>query len=101
MFFLIMRRPPRSTRTDTLFPYTTLFRSLAVPHERHFGSEHLHVRRQRSEIGEYTVVSEPVIVFAGTDQRAAVLEVGRLADQPGLGIENRIAFVRDEAVNGK
>src|SRR3546814_11946658 len=26
-FFLIMRRPPRSTRTDTLFPYTTLFRS--------------------------------------------------------------------------
>src|SRR3546814_19601721 len=26
-FFLSIRRPPRSTRTDTLFPYTTLFRS--------------------------------------------------------------------------
>src|SRR3546814_1927432 len=26
-FFLMLRRPPRSTRTDTLFPYTTLFRS--------------------------------------------------------------------------
>src|SRR3546814_19266885 len=26
-FFLIIRRPPSSTRTDTLFPYTTLFRS--------------------------------------------------------------------------
>src|SRR3546814_6341299 len=26
-FFLKIRRPPRSTRTDTLFPYTTLFRS--------------------------------------------------------------------------
>src|SRR3546814_10940961 len=26
-FFLIIRRPPRSTRSDTLFPYTTLFRS--------------------------------------------------------------------------
>src|SRR3546814_6402813 len=26
-FFCIIRRPPRSTRTDTLFPYTTLFRS--------------------------------------------------------------------------
>src|SRR3546814_19442136 len=26
----MMRRPPRSTRTDTLFPYTTLFRSLGV-----------------------------------------------------------------------
>src|SRR3546814_5982073 len=30
-FFLMIRRPPRSTRTDTLFPYTTLFRSQAVP----------------------------------------------------------------------
>src|SRR3546814_1086766 len=28
-FFLMIRRPPRSTRTDTLFPYTTLFRSSA------------------------------------------------------------------------
>src|SRR3546814_3454128 len=33
MFFLFMiRRPPRSTRTDTLFPYTTLFRSFAQHH---------------------------------------------------------------------
>src|SRR3546814_12044997 len=29
-YFLMIRRPPRSTRTDTLFPYTTLFRSIAV-----------------------------------------------------------------------
>src|SRR3546814_523549 len=29
-FFLIVRRPPRSNRTDTLFPYTTLFRSCLV-----------------------------------------------------------------------
>src|SRR3546814_8132323 len=28
VFFLMLRRPPRSTRTDTLFPYTTLFRSV-------------------------------------------------------------------------
>src|SRR3546814_17572453 len=27
-FLLMVRRPPRSTRTDTLFPYRTLFRSL-------------------------------------------------------------------------
>src|SRR3546814_17283147 len=31
VFFLMIRRPPRSTRTDTLFPYTTLFRSLEPP----------------------------------------------------------------------
>src|SRR3546814_11965194 len=35
LFFFIIRPPPRSTRTDTLFPYTTLFRSVhvAVPAE--------------------------------------------------------------------
>src|SRR3546814_1797855 len=33
VFFLMIRRPPRSTRTDTLFPYTTLFRS-AIAHLR-------------------------------------------------------------------
>src|SRR3546814_6466936 len=34
--FLMIRRPPRSTRTDTLFPYTTLFRSRgpAIPSAR-------------------------------------------------------------------
>src|SRR3546814_11215225 len=31
IFFLMIRRPPRSTRTDTLFPYTTLFRSALWP----------------------------------------------------------------------
>src|SRR3546814_17082519 len=30
--FLIIRRPPRSTRTDTLFPYTTLFLSRIAQH---------------------------------------------------------------------
>src|SRR3546814_7138869 len=31
--FLMIRRPPRSTRTDTLFPYTTLFRSADRPQQ--------------------------------------------------------------------
>src|SRR3546814_15430364 len=34
VFFLMIRLPPRSTRTDTLFPYTTLFRSCTL--ERSF-----------------------------------------------------------------
>src|SRR3546814_1353456 len=33
-FFLMLRRPPRSTRTDTLFPYTTLFRSFRPAQRR-------------------------------------------------------------------
>src|SRR3546814_16372790 len=39
-FFLMIRLPPRSTRTDTLFPYTTLFRSitaaLVAPYTKRF-----------------------------------------------------------------
>src|SRR3546814_1515405 len=34
LFFLMIRRPPRSTRTDTRFPYTTLFRSSQRPRRR-------------------------------------------------------------------
>src|SRR3546814_20294744 len=33
----MIRRPPRSTRTDTLSPYTTLFRSIATPEANGFG----------------------------------------------------------------
>src|SRR3546814_18108968 len=39
-FFLRIRLPPRSTRTDTLFPYTTLFRSIAKAHP------YAHLQRQ-------------------------------------------------------
>src|SRR3546814_12410753 len=44
----MLRRPPRSTRTDTLFPYTTPFRSIgeAVRQHRH------HDEPRRDEIGE-------------------------------------------------
>src|SRR3546814_19857602 len=47
-FFLMIRRPPRSTRTDTLFPYTTLFRSHApqgLPHLLGRDGEGIHPER--------------------------------------------------------
>src|SRR3546814_3446452 len=40
-FFLMIRRPPRSKRTDTLFPYTTLFRSASVSAPRHLSPGNL------------------------------------------------------------
>src|SRR3546814_7832344 len=53
LFFFMIRRPPRSTRTDTLFPYTTLFRSclvgLAQSKGRHFTHLLLQTRFSRSE----------------------------------------------------
>src|SRR3546814_5566148 len=45
-FFLMIRRPPRSTRTDTLFPYTTLFRSDEVDVHR---EQHQLDRHQQDE----------------------------------------------------
>src|SRR3546814_8220672 len=46
----MLRRPPRSTRTDTLFPYTTLFRSVLIISVRHNRSSPLHKRRRSGSI---------------------------------------------------
>src|SRR3546814_19594025 len=43
----MIRRPPRSTRTDTLFPYTTLFRSVARPYHVDVLGHHGHARHRR------------------------------------------------------
>src|SRR3546814_8438645 len=64
-FFVMIRRPPRSTRTDTLFPYTTLFRSLQKLISDHF----CRIDSLRQEInttpGVYfpTVLSESCRIF--------------------------------------
>src|SRR3546814_2732306 len=53
-FFLMKRRPPRSTRTDTLFPYTTLFRSdeLLLPRvPARLASHGRHGRHGRRDVG--------------------------------------------------
>src|SRR3546814_11838139 len=49
-FFLRIRRPPRSTRTDTLFPYTTLFRSFQRK-DRVRGREELHQEKEEAGHG--------------------------------------------------
>src|SRR3546814_11981370 len=48
VFFLMRRRPPRSTRTDTLLPYTTLFRSRHRPKSR-IGKRRGRLCRRRGE----------------------------------------------------
>src|SRR3546814_5442723 len=82
-FFLMIRRPPRSTRTDTLFPYTTLFRS-----EQHGQAAagfcrpveyqlrlFRHPDRLRAAKCEY----EPHLPVAGRGYREAAGPVGRRA----------------------
>src|SRR3546814_6788984 len=50
-FFLMIRRPPRSTRTDTLFPYTTLFRSRPAGDGGRQDPHGLHLRRLHLRMG--------------------------------------------------
>src|SRR3546814_10877991 len=47
----MIRRPPRSTRTDTLFPYTTLFRSTGGPEPRARGAGARGVGHRRGALG--------------------------------------------------
>src|SRR3546814_3889956 len=59
----MIRRPPRSTRTDTLFPYTTLFRSHFIdrrpnPKDKNLGNRQRFMQRARGQIKE--VVSRSV-----------------------------------------
>src|SRR3546814_14567845 len=60
LFFLMIRRPPRSTRTDTLFPYTTLFRSslLVAAEGRHSPTrEAAHINVARWGYDEVAIIT--------------------------------------------
>src|SRR3546814_9671585 len=68
-FFLMIRRPPRSTRTDTLFPYTTLFRSGRTPAED--------ALRQGTARDDARDRRRPRLHRAGDDRRSAGAEGNR------------------------
>src|SRR3546814_2313085 len=56
----MIRRPPRSTRTDTLFPYTTLFRSdrrVLLDQLGHLATERLDAERQRRDVEQQHVLA--------------------------------------------
>src|SRR3546814_4026358 len=76
----MIRRPPRSTRTDTLFPYTTLFRSVAHGH----GADHDAVVLDQHRGGPCLLHRcDRLTQFAGLDP-ARSAQAGRLAvDGPG------------------
>src|SRR3546814_6571463 len=101
MFFLMIRLPPRSTRTDTLFPYTTLFRSPDVTDEIIancgleivFTPKELKVANELSErLGYFTmnVKSKSRTIhgllanrsISGSDQRRALMMPQELMQMP-------------------
>src|SRR3546814_13004341 len=78
----MIRRPPRSTRTDTLFPYTTLFRSPVVE------AVQPGLQRRRGLVAEIGVVIIGARFFEGV-QHALSLARAHVAD---MGIVVLIAF---------
>src|SRR3546814_19335092 len=68
----MIRRPPKSTRTDTLFPYTTLFRS--------------HVVTARGELGEHLLLRNELRLFDLVEGAADLDEIGDAAPvEVGVG----------------
>src|SRR3546814_8163245 len=75
MFFFLMRRlPPRFTRTDTLFPYTTLFRSDVA---RDDGAQCVlgGAKATRPECGEGWFVEPTIYIGVSNEMRIAQEEV--------------------------
>src|SRR3546814_9369929 len=83
-FFVMLRRPPKSTRTDTLFPYTTLFRSELLGHRRAADDiaalEYAHLEAGGCEIR----CTDQAVVAAADDEDVAVSVVHRFVPSPGL-----------------
>src|SRR3546814_15638381 len=90
----MIRRPPRSTRTDTLFPYTTLFRSTLplrlghVPHERGAGGAARLQRRARQRAAAAPPERDPDRTVAAL-LRAGVLRCEIEGTQRRLGARDR------------
>src|SRR3546814_16960207 len=82
VFFLMLQRPPRSTRTDTLFPYTTLFRSVQGPDLADFvGNRSADAPGRRAHRAQLRARAEARRLRLGADHRG--LEPGAVASRPG------------------
>src|SRR2546430_5941367 len=68
-FFLMIRRPPRST----LFPYTTLFRSSAPPSERILGARSAAALLAESDRGTAADLLEAAVGLLGEDRKSTRL----------------------------
>src|SRR3546814_6300507 len=78
----MIRRPPRSTRTDTLFPYTTLFRSaITLDHLAQFGN---------AERLAIEILDSRASAILGDPRHRDISEIGeRIAERRQLPVEHR------------
>src|SRR3546814_7268257 len=84
-FFLMIRRPPRSTRTDTLFPYTTLFRSLITPM---YPDGSLDFDSLRKLIDWHVAEGTDALVVVGTSGESPTVDVDEHAQIIKVSVEH-------------
>src|SRR3546814_9149562 len=72
----MIRRPPRSTRTYTLFPYTTLVRSQTRFHLEHFLGLDLEIGRDRFGLGQVQP-AQRLLLRAQIEEEFALRQIGR------------------------
>src|SRR3546814_7359858 len=86
----MIRRPPRSTRTDTLFPYTTLFRSLDPEAEvgRHLAASCQQSRAQVDAVAQHRKQQDRAALPLAAVSKELSLQrggqQGKAAGEPGL-----------------
>src|SRR3546814_14835017 len=78
--FLMIRRPPRSTRTDTLFPYPTLFRSKPVARE-----DGVHTAGSSSQISDGAAAV--IMMTAERAQQLGLTPRARVVDTCLVGVD--------------
>src|SRR3546814_2167968 len=91
-FFLMIRRQPRSTRTDTLFPYTTLFRS-SNPLDHHRDA----LANADAHGGESVAAAGAVEFFGGGEDEAGAGHAEGVAQRDGAAVGVHILCVVGEA----
>src|SRR3546814_12170347 len=91
----MLRRPPRSTRTDTLFPYTTLFRAIA----KAIAGEPLPIYGDGMNVRDWLYVGDHCSAIRAVLEGGRVGEtynVGGDAEHPNIEVVNTICALLDE-----
>src|SRR3546814_15326509 len=93
------RRPPRSTRTDTLFPYTTLFRSALFEERRQFSERGVADREDGGVVGTQPATVESDQVVAGDSLHAGFGAAAGERNSIGMGraVKQRRQFAKRKA----
>src|SRR3546814_1186204 len=90
----MIRRPPRSTRTDTLFPYTTLFRS-----KQHYSVTGTPTDAVLMAVGKLMKDTPPDLILSGVNRGANIAEDVTYSGTVSAAMEGTLAGFRSIALS--